>query len=158
LPGLARSGNDFAMSRPVNDAKDRQLISLLRVNARESLTNLAKRLGVSRSAVQQRLARLERDRVVAGYTVVMGDGAMPGTLKAHALVEIDARHLAGIVRALRGMPEVRRCSTASGPFDLVVTVEAMTAERLDQTLDAIGQLTGVKRTATTVLLTDKFER
>lgn len=54
-----------------------------------------------------------------------------------------------------GMSLIRRIS---GTDELLVTVEAMTSERLDQPLDAIGQLTGVKRTVTTALLADKCER
>ena len=51
------------------DAKDRSLIALLRANARESTASLARKLGVARSTVQERLTRLEKDGTIAGYTV-----------------------------------------------------------------------------------------
>ncbi len=147
------------MSRPIDNAKDAQLLALLRTNARMPVSSLAERLGVSRSTMQQRLKRLERDGMIAGYTVLLGEKAAPnGTLQAHVLIEIGARDLARAVSTLRNRPEVRRCCTASGQFDLLVEVEAPTTHRLDETLDWIGQMPGVRRTVTSLLLTTKFER
>ena len=48
------------------DQIDRDLIALLQANARESTANLARKLGVARTTVVERLARLERDGVVVG--------------------------------------------------------------------------------------------
>lgn len=147
------------MVRPVDNGKDAELLALLRVNARMPISVLAERLGVSRSTLQQRLKRLERDGVIAGYTVVLGDQAAPaGTLQAHVLIEIGARDLARAIVTLKGRPEVRRCYSASGQFDLVVEVDAPSTRRLDETLDWIGQIPGVRRTVTSLLLTTKFER
>lgn len=147
------------MSRPIDDAKDAELLALLRTNARLPVSSLAQRLGVSRSALQQRLQRLERDGVVAGYTIVIGEKAVPaGALQAHVLIEIGARDLARAVNSLRNRPEVRCCYTASGQFDLVVMIEALSTAKLDETLDWIGEIPGVRRTVTSLLLTTKFER
>ncbi len=147
------------MIRPVDDAKDAELLALLRANARLPVTSLAVALGVSRSALQQRLKRLERDGVVAGYTVVLGDKAPPlGAVRAHILIEIGARDLARAVTTLRSRPDVRSCYSASGQFDLVVVAEARSTQELDATLDWIGAVPGVRRTVTSVLLSTKFER
>ncbi|HEY1386577.1 MAG TPA: AsnC family transcriptional regulator, partial [Dongiaceae bacterium] len=54
------------------DDTDRRLISLLRANARMPTAALGRHLGLSRSAVQERLKRLERDGVITGYTIVLG--------------------------------------------------------------------------------------
>ena len=53
------------------DALDRQLIALLQMNARMPTAEIARRLGVARSTVHERIARLERERVIAGYTAVL---------------------------------------------------------------------------------------
>ncbi len=147
------------MNRPVDNAKDGELLALLRTNARQPISTLAQRLGVSRSTLQQRLKRLERDGIIAGYTVLLGEKASPnGKLQAHVLIEVGARELARAVNALRNRPEIRRCCTASGQFDLLVEVEASSTARLDETLDWIGGIPGVRRTVTSLLLTTKFER
>ncbi|HMA52746.1 MAG TPA: Lrp/AsnC family transcriptional regulator [Magnetospirillaceae bacterium] len=147
------------MSRRIDDEKDAELLALLRTDARLPATTLANRLGVSRSAVQQRLARLERDGIIVGYTAVLGEKAAPnGMLQAHVLIEVGARDLPRLVTSLKGRHEVRRCYTASGQYDLLVMVEAASTQQLDVVLDWIGENPGVRRTVTSLLLSTKFER
>ncbi|RXM20876.1 AsnC family transcriptional regulator, partial [Citrobacter sp. AAK_AS5] len=57
---------------PTLDETDRQLLSLLQTHARESTATLARRLGLARTTVVARIARLERDGVVAGFGVRLG--------------------------------------------------------------------------------------
>jgi DNA-binding Lrp family transcriptional regulator len=147
------------VSRRIDDEKDAELLALLRTDARQPATTLASRLGVSRSAVQQRLARLERDGIIVGYTAILGEKARPlGLLSAHVLIEVGARDLARLVGHLKARPDVRRCYTASGQYDLLVMIEASSTQQLDATLDWIGAIPGVRRTVTSLLLSTKFER
>lgn len=147
------------MSRRIDDEKDAELLALLRTDARLPATTLASRLGVSRSAVQQRLARLERDGIIVGYTAVLGEKAAPlGMLQAHVLIEVGARDLPRLVSSLKARHEVRRCYTASGQYDLLVMLEAASTQQLDLVLDWIGEIPGVRRTVTSLLLSTKFER
>ncbi len=147
------------MSRRIDDEKDAELLALLRTDARLPATTLADRLGVSRSAVQQRLARLERDGIIVGYTAVLGEKAAPaGMLQAHVLIEISARELPRLVSSLKTRHEIRRCYTASGQYDLLVMIEAASTQQLDGVLDWIGAIPGVRRTVTSLLLSTKFER
>lgn len=147
------------MSRRIDDEKDAELLALLRTDARLPATTLASRLGVSRSAVQQRLARLERDGIVVGYTAVLGEKAAPlGMLQAHVLIEVGARDVPRLVSSLKNRHEVRRCYTASGQYDLLVMLEAASTQQLDSVLDWIGERPGVRRTVTSLLLSTKFER
>ena len=147
------------MSRRVDDEKDAELLALLRTDARLPATALAQKLGVSRSAVQQRLARLERDGIIVGYTAVLGEKAAPlGMLQAHVLIEVGARDLPRLVSSLKSRHEVRRCYTASGQYDLLVMIEAASTQQLDGVLDWIGEIPGVRRTVTSLLLSTKFER
>ncbi|MGV8944510.1 winged helix-turn-helix transcriptional regulator, partial [Thermomonas sp.] len=52
---------------------DELLLSLLRENARASTAEIARRLGLSRTTVQNRIERLERQGVISGYTVRVND-------------------------------------------------------------------------------------
>ena len=70
--------------------KDRQLIDLLKGDARASVAALARKLGVARSTVNTRLARLEADGVIAGYTVRLGQTAERPAITAHVLLEASA--------------------------------------------------------------------
>ena len=70
------------------DATDRNLIALLQANARESTAHLARQLGIARTTVVARLARLERDGVVVGYTARLGqDEQRPGVI-AHVGIAV----------------------------------------------------------------------
>ncbi|WP_029554368.1 Lrp/AsnC family transcriptional regulator, partial [Verminephrobacter aporrectodeae] len=59
------------MASPL-DATDRRLLSLLQANARAGTATLARQLGLARTTVVARMARLERSGVVAGYGVRLG--------------------------------------------------------------------------------------
>ena len=140
------------------DDKDRQLIALLRVTARQPAALLARKLGLSRSAVQERLKRLERDGVIAGYTVVLGDAEPKAGVSAQVMLTLDPKLQDRAVAALSGLPEVVSAHTVSGIYDLVAEVTASTSEALDEVLTRIGKLPGVTRTTSSILLSTKFER
>jgi DNA-binding Lrp family transcriptional regulator len=141
------------------DEIDEKLISLLRGNARLPAALLARQLDLSRSAVQERLRRLERDGIILGYTVMLADEAAPAaTYAALVMVDLDPKLHDRAIAALRGLPDVRRCHTVSGEHDLVIEVTASSAEALDAVLTRIGQLPGVAHTTSSILLSTKFDR
>ncbi|MBC7156614.1 MAG: Lrp/AsnC family transcriptional regulator [Rhodobacteraceae bacterium] len=146
--------------RPVNrnlDEIDRKLIAMLKANARESTAALARRLELSRSAVQERIARLERSGVIAGYTVRLGADVAQNRLQAIVRFTMDPKHTAGVVRELRKIPEADACYLVSGAFDLIVMVSAGSAARLHEVLSAFGNLRGVERTTSSVVLVNEFD-
>jgi DNA-binding Lrp family transcriptional regulator len=140
------------------DPTDRKLLALLTANARASTSALARQLGISRSTVQDRIARLERRQVIEGYTVRCHEGFRQRQLRAHVMIEVNPKQGQRIVDALEGMDAVKTLQTVSGVYDLVTTVETATTEQMDQVLDAIGALPGVERTTTSIVLTTKFRR
>ena len=146
------------MGRTTDTAKDQELLSILRQNARMPISDIAKRLGVSRATAQARLVRLERESVIAGYTVVSGPAATANALFAIVLVELEAKRQIAVVAELRRMPEVVSCYTLSGQFDLYVRIRCRVAAELDSLIDAIAQIEGVRRTTSSVMLSRKFER
>lgn len=139
-------------------AADLQLLSLLRENARASTAEIARRLDVSRTTVQSRMQRLERDGVIAGYTVRVCDAAEQGHVRAHILITLLPRHSPAVVAALHAMPEVRSLHSVSGPSDLVAMAVAENVEAMDALTDRIGMLDGVERTTSAIVLSTKFER
>ncbi|MDO5505655.1 MAG: Lrp/AsnC family transcriptional regulator [Pseudoxanthomonas suwonensis] len=137
---------------------DLQLLSLLRENARASTAEIARRLGVSRTTVQSRIERLQRDGIIAGFTVRVSDAAEHGHIRAHILVTVLPRHAPAVVQALHAMPEIRSLHSVSGPWDLVAMGVAENVEAMDALTDRIGLLDGVERTTTAIVLSTKFER
>ncbi|MBI1867434.1 MAG: Lrp/AsnC family transcriptional regulator [Methylocystis sp.] len=147
------------MARPSDAKKDQDLINILTANARTPLAHIAKRLGVSRATVQGRLARLEKEGVIAGYTTVFGkENPHVTTISAIILIELEVKQQGNVIAALRKRAEVVHCYTLSGHFDLFVKISCATASHLDEIIDWIAEMDGVRRTTSSILLARKFER
>jgi DNA-binding Lrp family transcriptional regulator len=137
---------------------DAKLLDLLRANAREPTASLARKLGLARSTVQERLARLERDGTIRGYTVRVADSAEANRLRAVVMISTDPKQADRVSVELKKMPEVRSLAALSGSYDLVAMVETDTAARIDALLDRIGRAPGVARTVSSIILSEKFSR
>ncbi|MBS8272526.1 Lrp/AsnC family transcriptional regulator [Thalassospira tepidiphila] len=139
------------------DEVDRQLIARLQENARIPTAALARGVELSRSAVQERLERLEKSNIITGYTVQLGDSARP-VLLAEVMIQLVQKQSAGVVGALQKIPHCIRCLAVSGEYDLIAEVAANTPEELDGVLDRIGEMSGIKRTSSSIILSTKFDR
>jgi DNA-binding Lrp family transcriptional regulator len=146
------------MTKTALDATDHQLLSLLRENARTSTAELARNLGLSRTTVQSRIERLEHSGVVAGYTVKVADEVEAGLVRTYVLITLVPKQTKVIQSALRRIPEVRTLHSVSGPFDLLAIVAAASIGELDAVIDRIGQLDGVERTTSAIVLSTRIER
>ncbi len=140
------------------DETDEQLLSLLTQNARSPVASLAKSLGLARSTVQSRLERLERDGVIAGYTLRLGEAARGERIRATALLQIEPMTLPAVLSRLKALPQVRAAHTASGRFDLIVRLSAPTTAALDRALDAIGDVPGVRSSESLIHLSTRIDR
>ena len=140
------------------DALDRELITLLQANARESTAELARQLGVARTTVVARLARLQRDGVIVGYTVRLGLDAQRPQVRAHVGISVQARRGATVVARLQAIPELLQLSSVSGEFDYIAILCADNTARLDALLDEIGDIEGVLRTTSSVVLALRIDR
>jgi DNA-binding Lrp family transcriptional regulator len=142
---------------PIRD-KDTKLLDLLRANAREPAASLARKLGIARSTLQERIARLEREGVIKGYTVRLSDEAATKNLRAVVMIVADARQADRVTAELKKITEVRSLAAVSGAHDMMAVVEADTPARMDAVLDRIGKANGVARTVSSIVLSEKFSR
>jgi DNA-binding Lrp family transcriptional regulator len=140
------------------DELDRGIIGLLGADARMSVATLSRRLKVARSTIQARLERLESTGIIAGYTVKLGENARQGRLRASVLLSIEPRAQAGILQRLKSISEVERVFTTSGRFDLLMQIAAPNTQVLDQVLDQIGAMTGVKSSESLIHLSTRIDR
>jgi DNA-binding Lrp family transcriptional regulator len=140
------------------DRLDRDLLVLLQANARESTANLARKLGVARTTVLARIARLERTGTIVGYTVRLGHGAAERGLQAYVGITVSPKSGRDVVKHLSRMPELRQLSAVSGEFDYIALLHAESASKLDELLDEIGNVDGVTRTTTSIVLARRVDR
>ncbi len=140
------------------DQGDRQLIALLQANARESTANLARKLGVARTTVVARLARLEATGVIVGYTARLGSDAGDRGVEAFVGITVSPKAGREVIRRLTRLPELRQLASVSGEFDYMALLRADTTVRLDALLDEIGEIEGVIKTNSSVVLALRVDR
>ncbi len=140
------------------DDLDEHLLTRLRDNARAPVAELARALGLSRTTVQSRLARLERNGVIAGYEVKLAGAYEAGRVQAYVMLTVEPKQAAAVTAALKRLSGVRRLQSVSGPFDLIVTIDAGGVAEMDAVIDEIGAVKGVERTNSSLVLSTKFDR
>src|SRR5574340_214919 len=136
----------------IRDQTDRDLLALLQANARESTASLARKLRVARTTVVARLAQLEREGVIVGYTVRLGLDEREPRVMAHVGIVHEPQRGRDVMRQMQKMPELLQLLSVSGQFDYIAIMRAESTERLDALLDQIGAIEGVIRTTTSVVL------
>jgi Lrp/AsnC family leucine-responsive transcriptional regulator len=137
------------------DAIDEKLISLLCRNARMTLTALAQGVSLSRTAVQARMARLERDGVIVGYRAVMGERD-EDALSAVLSVTFSQRPCFPVVEKFRDWPEIAHYYSVTGPLDAYVVVRVRNAQELSRFVDRLSAIPGVGSVRSAVVLKTDF--
>jgi DNA-binding Lrp family transcriptional regulator len=141
-----------------NYDKDRELLALLKDNARMPISELARKLNVSRTAAQARLSRLERSGVINGYTIRLSDSYQENNIKAIIMIKLPPKRRAKVEQTLKAIPELTSLYSISGTFDLSAIVTARSVPELDKIIDQIGALEGVEETQSSVILSTKIDR
>lgn len=140
------------------DDIDRRLASLLQANARASTASLARQLGIARSTVHERIARLERTGAITGYAAILARNPADENSQALVMLSVNQQKSRQVVDRLDALPEIKLALAVSGEHDLFLSVEAPRLEDLDALLDEIAEIPGVERTKSWIVLARKFDR
>jgi DNA-binding Lrp family transcriptional regulator len=135
------------------DDTDRELISLLRKDARTNIATLAAKLKVSRGTVTNRLRRLEDEQVIVGYTVRLRPDAEPDRIRAWMGVVVEGNQTRAVIASLLGEPGVEALHDTNGRFDLLAELRAQNMAELSQVLERVRLIKGIGSTETSILLT-----
>ena len=119
---------------------------------RTPLATLAKKLRVARGTVQNRLAKLEADGTVMGYTVRLRPQVEEQRIRALMSVAVEGNKAEAVLRALRGDPAVGALYSTNGRWDLVAELRADSLEAFDRVLGRIRLIEGISSTETSLLL------
>lgn len=134
------------------DDLDRRLLSALRESGREPVASLARKLDVSRATINSRLDRLLASGTVVGFSVRVRDESDPLTIRAVSLLEVEGRATDKVIRALKGLPEIRALHTTNGAWDLVAELGMENLAEFDQVLGRIRSIEGIVNSETSLLL------
>ena len=140
------------------DATDRRLLALLQDNSRVPLVALARAIGRSRSATQQRLHRLEASGIIAKYTIRLGTPEQPRVQAWLSLAFAPGVHCASVMPALGKFPEIKLAQSVAGGSDMMVLVETDSVPALARLRDQIGELPEIRSVDTTPVLSTPLDR
>jgi Lrp/AsnC family leucine-responsive transcriptional regulator len=142
---------------PVEDATDLEIVRAVLADGRVTLAQLGERVGLSVSAVQSRLRKLETRGVITGYRAVVDPEAIGKPLAA--LVEItplDPGQPDDAPERLAHIAEIEACHSIAGDASYILFVRVATPRDLETLIRDIRQTAGVS-TRTTVVLQTFFE-
>lgn len=133
------------------DDKDKLLLSLLRRDARRPVVALARDLGLSRTATQDRLAKLQASGAIASFTIVEFDGRSRECAYLMILLERGVR-CAQIAPKVRMLSAVEAVHSVTGTVDMIVRVAAEHVEGIEKARAEVAALAGVAQVVTHVVL------
>ncbi|MEW9920713.1 Lrp/AsnC family transcriptional regulator [Marimonas sp. MJW-29] len=134
------------------DDLDSRIIAALRHDARVPLSDLATALGVSRTTLRARIARLQERGEIVGFTVLTRADVLRDPVRGLMMIGIEGRGAERIIRQLGGLPEVRAVHSTNGRWDVIVEIGAETLEAFDAVLTRIRRLDGIVASETNLLL------
>jgi DNA-binding Lrp family transcriptional regulator len=145
-------GTTTQNSKKEMDTLDHALLGLLRIDARTSVADLAKKLNVSRATVGNRIKRLEQSGVIVGYTVRLRPDAQPKDIKAWMSIAVEGDKTREVVRALLGQPAVTSLHDTNGRWDLLAELHAASIAELSGVLERVRTIKGIEATETSIHL------
>jgi DNA-binding Lrp family transcriptional regulator len=134
------------------DAIDQQLLSLLRKDARTSVATLARKLGVSRGTVSNRITKLEDTCIIVGYSVRLRPDAQTTEISAWMSVAVAGNETRSVIASLLGEPGVAALHDTNGRWDLLAELRAANLAELSKVLERIRLVRGISSTETSIHL------
>ena len=134
------------------DSTDLALIGLLRGDARASVATLARKLGVARGTVTQRMRRLEDAGLIVGYTVRLRPDAEPQTIRAWMGIAVEGNEARAVIASLLGEPGVATLHDTNGRWDLLAELRAADLQELSRVLERIRLVRGISQSETSIHL------
>ena len=134
------------------DELDNRLIALLRHDARTPVAAMAKKLGVSRGTVVNRMRRLEDGGVIVGYSIKLKPDVDANNIRAWMGIVVEGNQTRSVIANLMGEPGVAALHDTNGRWDLLAELRADSMAQLSQVLERIRLLKGIHSTETSIHL------
>ncbi|MGL6259077.1 Lrp/AsnC family transcriptional regulator [Vibrio sp. WXL103] len=140
------------------DKLDRRIVSALLINGRESIANISRTVGLSRTAVAERMTRLEKQGVITGYTAKLGNGEQTNTASCYLLLQCERGSKRTVAEDLQQIPEIKNISIVGGTYDLIVMVETTSLHSLHWVTDEIESIDQITKVTTSVVMHQPINR
>ncbi|CAH6955965.1 ArsR family transcriptional regulator [Vibrio chagasii] len=144
------------------DKFDRQILDILKTNARCSVSDIAREVSLSRSAVNARIKKLESDKVIKGYCALVDEPNQIKNVCAYISLKFDLssrdHSCESYANQIHGIDGVQWCHSISGETDMMLYVEVESMERLNQVRDQLQSYPELRHLMTHTVLTEFFNK
>ena len=136
------------------DDRDQRILDLVQHDAKLAQAEIARRVGLSPAAVNERLRKLENAGVIRRYVALVDPRAVGVSITAFVEVFIEhPRHEAAFTERLLALDEVLECHYVTGEFSLLLKVRVRDMDGLQQLLlHELNAQEGVRQTRTVMVL------
>jgi len=135
------------------DKFDQAIIEQLRINARVSISDIAQTVNLSRSAVTERIKKLEKSNTIRGYQVVLSQSQKTG-VSVYFEIQHRCAKCSEIVPLFKAMPEVISCKGITGDMDLLVYVKAESMQRIHEIREFLDAHLDIVKIKTHVVMSE----
>lgn len=135
------------------DELDRQILSILRRDARKPYTEIAESVGTSEGTVRNRVERMTDDGIIERFTVATQTGNVKAMIELDVAVDVNTSNLGGTVAEWE---EVDFVWQVSGEEDIVLVVDAADTQSVNQLITRARELEEVVNTKTRLILDEKL--
>jgi Lrp/AsnC family leucine-responsive transcriptional regulator len=139
------------------DKFDQQIIKQLALNARQSVSHIAEQVNLSRSAVTERIKKLEQQGIIRGYQVLLGESQKP-EVSAYFEVRHGCSRCKEVIDIFKNIPEVKTCHGISGDMDLLVFVQTHTMKRLHEIRESLDAEANIEKIRTHIVMSEWINR
>ncbi|MBM7072790.1 Lrp/AsnC family transcriptional regulator [Shewanella sp. 202IG2-18] len=135
------------------DKFDTAIINELRKDARQSVSHIAHQVNLSRSAVSDRIKKLEQSGIIRGYQVMLSESQKEG-VSAYFEVQHECARCAEVIHIFQEVPEVITCHGISGDMDLLVFIKAKSMRRLHEIRELFDGTPDIVKIKTHVVMSE----
>jgi Lrp/AsnC family leucine-responsive transcriptional regulator len=137
LPEYRSQNGRSAVASPLDDV-NRRLLEELGLDARLTVAELSRRVGLSPPAVAERLARLQETGVIKGYRTELDPRALGYTLSVVLRIRPAPRQLAKVAELARATEEVTECHRITGEDCYFMKLHVRDVEHLEEVIDVFA--------------------
>lgn len=135
------------------DKFDQQILTILRTNARLPIATIAEKVSLSRSAVSERIKKMENDGTIKGYQVLVGE-SQKSEVSAYFEVTYGDLQCSHMAETFRAIPEVKLCHGVSGATDMLVYVQARNMQKLHEIRDRLASMSEIHKIKTHIVMSE----
>ncbi|NRA19902.1 MAG: Lrp/AsnC family transcriptional regulator [Oceanospirillaceae bacterium] len=135
------------------DKFDQAIIQALKKDARQSISNIAEQVNLSRSSVTARIKNLEQKKIIRGYQVLLSE-SQKTAVSAYFEIKNVSVCCEDLMAIFNQMPEVVTCHGITGEMDLLMFVKAPSMQRLHEIREFIDSHDGIAKIKTHVVMSE----